>query len=130
MTTKISLLSLLEEALTCVDQINFEKAQEKLNDEHTVFVDVREGPELLENGKIPGAEHAARGTLEFLIDGDSPFYKEVFDASKMYIVYCASGGRSILAAWTMKQMGYEQVYCLAGGFKDWRSKNGDVEPVG
>ncbi len=129
MTTKISLLSLLEEAHTHVDQINFEQAREKLKDDHTVFVDVREDSELHEGGKIPGAEHTARGKLEFQIDSDSPFYKEVFDPGKTYIVYCMTGGRAILAAWTMKQMGYEQVYSLAGGFSEWLSKSGDVEPV-
>lgn len=84
------------------------------------FVDVRGRHEVLAGGKIKDAIHASRGMLEFLIDADSPYYDKRFREDKKYIVYCGKGGRSVLAAQRMQEMGYAQVRSLNGGFQSWR----------
>ncbi len=118
----------MKQASAHIEKINFEQAQEQFKNERTVFVDVRDRTELHKSGTIPEAQHAARGMLGFLVDSDSPLYNKVFAKNKKYIVYCASGGRSVLVALTMKQMGFAQTSTLAGGFKEWQSQGGDVEP--
>ncbi|CAL8979343.1 Thiosulfate sulfurtransferase PspE [Rhodoplanes serenus] len=91
-----------------------------------LVVDVRDAPELSKSGKVAGAVHVSRGMLEFRADPESPYHDKAFDKAKPVIVYCASGGRSALAAKTLKEMGYTQVFNL-GAFKDWAESGGAVE---
>lgn len=92
-----------------------------------VFVDLREPEELARDGKIPGAEHAPRGMLEFYADPESPYHKPYFASGKQIYLYCASAGRSALAAKTLKDMGLDNVAHVQGGFKAWTAANGPVE---
>ena len=87
------------------------------------FIDLREPDERARDGVIPGAEPAPRGMLEFYADPESPYHKAVFASGKTILLYCASAGRSALAARTLKDMGLEQVAHLAGGFKAWAAAN-------
>ena len=84
-----------------------------------VLLDVRDQNEV-NLGRIPGAMHISRGTLEGKVEGAVPREKDI-------VVYCASGNRSAMAALTMQEMGYERVASLSGGFKDWAASGGDVE---
>ena len=65
-----------------------EEAKKKLNDSNYIFVDIRDFRELKREGKIPGAFSCPRGMLEFWIDPDSPYHKEIFNQNKTYIFYC------------------------------------------
>jgi rhodanese-related sulfurtransferase len=85
----------------------------------TTFLDVRDQQEV-NLGKIPGAVHISRGTLETKIEGAVPRDANV-------VVYCASGNRSALVADTMQQMGYANVRSLAGGFRAWAEAGGDID---
>lgn len=91
------------------------------------FIDIREPEELARDGKIPGAEAAPRGMLEFYADPESPYHKPYFASGKTLLLYCASAGRSALAAKTLKDMGLENVAHVGGGFKAWTAANGPVE---
>ncbi len=91
------------------------------------FVDLREPDERARDGVIPGAERAPRGMLEFYADPESPYHREVFASGKTLLLYCASAGRSALAARTLREMGIEKVAHLAGGFKAWVAANGPAE---
>ena len=71
----------------------------------------------MRDGVIPGAAHAPRGMLEFYADPTSPYHRKEFDPARRVVLHCASGGRSALAADTLKQMGYQNVAHLDGGFK-------------
>lgn len=93
------------------------------------FVDVRGHSEVLKSGKIKGAIPASRGMLEFLIDPESPYYDKRFSEDEKYIVYCGKGGRSLLAAQRMKEMGYERVRSLNGGFKTWKEAGRPIEAL-
>ena len=85
-----------------------------------VLVDIREADELEASGRIPGAVHVPRGMLEFRADPSSPYHQEPLDPSSRVILHCASGGRSALAAATLKAMGYEDVAHLDGGITAWK----------
>lgn len=86
----------------------------------TVLVDIREPGELTEHGLIDGAIHAPRGMLEFWCDTSHPAHRPEFDPSRQTILYCASGGRSALAAETLHQLGYRDVAHLDGGIQAWK----------
>lgn len=83
-----------------------------------LLVDLREPAELA-NGMIEGAVHAPRGMLEFYADPSSPYHRDEFDPTRRTVLYCASGGRSALAASTLRQLGYQDVAHLDGGLKGW-----------
>ena len=65
-----------------------------------------------------------RGMLEFTLDPTLPYHNPVFSSGKKVVSYCASGGRSALAADTAQTMGLAQVSHLSGGFKGWKEANG------
>ena len=83
------------------------------------FLDVRDQQEV-NLGRIPGAVHISRGTMETKVEGAVPRDAEV-------VIYCASGNRSALAADTLRQMGYGRVHSLAGGFRAWAEAGGEVD---
>lgn len=117
---------LMAEALANVETLEVAAAR-KLHAEGGVqFIDVRDLHELAESGTIPGAVHASRGMLEFLADPASPYHQDVFARDKKFVLFCAGGGRSSLAAWRLKEMGFENVCHIAGGFKAWREAGADV----
>jgi len=93
----------------------------------TTVIDIRDFRELYTKGKIPGALHMPRGMLEFWIDPASEYYREVFEPTKRYVLYCAGGGRSALAAKVMKDMGYLDVGHLEPGFGGWEADERDIE---
>ena len=88
-------------------------------DDNTLLVDIREPEECEARGVIQGAVLAPRGMLEFWADPASPAHREEFDPARRVVLYCASGGRSALAAATLGRMGYERVAHLDGGLKAW-----------
>ena len=92
-----------------------------------VLVDVRDGTELAASGRVPGAVHASRGLLEFRLDPASPMHDARLSTGKPLIFFCASGGRSALAARTARDMGYDKVSHIAGGFGAWTEAGQPVE---
>ena len=116
---------LLNEANELVPRISFDDANAILDDPNTIILDVREGQELRESGKIKGAIHVPRGLLEFIFRPED--YVE--DPEKIKIlVYCAAGARAALAAKTLLYIGYKDVFNL-GGFKEWVENGGEIEVV-
>jgi rhodanese-related sulfurtransferase len=92
-----------------------------------LLVDLREPEERVAQGTVPGAVFAPRGMLEFWADPDSPYHRAEFDPSRRLILYCASGGRSALAATTLSEMGFDDVAHLDGGLKAWKEAGHPVE---
>jgi len=93
------------------------------------FVDIRDVRELQREGRIPGAFHATRGMLEFWVDPESPYYKDVFGADRTFVFYCQSGWRSALAAQTVQRMGLAGVCHIGGGYRAWKDAGGATEEV-
>ena len=85
-----------------------------------MFVDLRDVRELEREGMIPDAVHCPRGMLEFWIDPESPYFKDVFGSGKSFIFYCNGAWRSALATDVAQQMGLEPVYEMDGGFAAWK----------
>ena len=118
---------LVGEARERITELTAEELRALHGDEGVVIVDIRDVRELQRDGKIPGAFHCPRGMLEFWIDPQSPYYKDVFGQDKRYIFYCASGMRSALSADAAQAMGLKPVAHLAGGYKGWVVADGPVE---
>jgi rhodanese-related sulfurtransferase len=113
-----SVKALLEDANRQVPRISPQDAKAMLDRGEAVAVDVRDGAEVAQSGKVPDALTIPRGMLEFRADADTPYHDPKLDKQKTIITYCASGGRSALAGMTLKEFGYDKVLNL-GGFKDW-----------
>lgn len=95
--------------------------------DEVIFVDLRDIRELTREGKVPGAVHAPRGMLEFWIDPESPYHRDVFAQDKRFVFFCAAGWRSALATKTVQDMGLANVAHIAGGFGAWRDAGGATE---
>jgi len=111
---------LVREAMERITTISLEQATARLEDPQSVFVDIRDVRELEREGMIPGAFHAPRGMLEFWVDPDSPYYKEIFGSGKTFILYCGSAWRSSLAVLALQEMGLEPLTHIEGGFSAWK----------
>ena len=94
-----------------------------------VIVDIRDVREVEREGRIPGSFHAPRGMLEFWVDPESPYHKPVFAGDKTFVIHCASGWRSLLAAQVLQRMGLKPVLNMKGGFSAWKEAGGAVEKV-
>jgi len=126
---KVGIKELIAEAEKHIDAISVDEAEGMLEDENVVFVDIRDVRELWREGKLPGAAHAPRGMLEFWVDPDSPYHREMFAEDKKFVFYCASAWRSALATNTVKQMGMDNVCHMAGGFTAWKEAEKPIEAV-
>ena len=118
---------MVAEANAAVDTLTVEDAKMLVGRDDVQFVDVRDGAELASQGKIPGAVHASRGLLEFYADPSAAYHKPELGSGKRLVLYCASGGRSALAAKTLKDMGIDNVANLIGGFTAWSQAGGPIE---
>jgi rhodanese-related sulfurtransferase len=112
--------ALVDEAMAQVTTYTVEQARALHGHAGVQFVDVRDVRELEREGIIPGALHAPRGMLEFWVDPDSPYYKEVFGSGKELVLYCQSAWRSALAAAALQEMGVPRVCHLEGGYRAWK----------
>ena len=119
-------MQLIGEALAEVSSISVDEALALVDDGEAVFVDVRERAEH-DAGAIAGAVAAPRGFLEFVADPTSPMHNASLSSGKRLVIYCASGGRSALAAKTLQDMGYSGVANLTGGFQAWTEAGGPTE---
>jgi rhodanese-related sulfurtransferase len=97
------------------------QAQAEIAKDDVVVIDIREPEEVKQNGKIAGSLNAPRGMLEFYADSSLPYHKPEFNKEKRIILYCASSGRSALAAKTLKEMGYGKVAHIEGGINAWKA---------
>jgi rhodanese-related sulfurtransferase len=92
-----------------------------------MFVDLRDIRELQREGRVPGAFHCPRGMLEFWIDPESKYHKDVFAEDKQFVFFCAAGQRSALATQTAQRMGLAPVAHISGGFGAWKAAGGPIE---
>ena len=120
MKLKIGHQELIQSAMSEIETVPLENAQQFLNDPDALFVDIRDLRELERDGMIPNAFHAPRGMLEFWVDPESPYFKSVFGEGKRLILYCASAWRSSLATQTLQRMGVPNICHLEGGFSAWK----------
>lgn len=118
MTAKTA-AQMVADAKAAVENLSPAQVDDEMKGADVLVVDLREPEERAGSGAIPGAVHAVRGMLEFYADPSSPYHRAEFDPSRRTILYCASGGRSALAAQALSGLGYENVAHLDTGFKGW-----------
>ncbi|MBQ0797788.1 MAG: rhodanese-like domain-containing protein [Porticoccaceae bacterium] len=129
MSIKVSVKQMVDEANANIDTISVVDAKAALDDDNTVIVDIRDIRELYREGKIPGALHAPRGMLEFWVDPDSEYHREVFSSGKRFALYCAKSHRSALATQTLQNMGLTPICHIGGGFEAWKNAEMPIEDV-
>jgi len=112
---------MVDEAKSRITTLSLEEARARHGRAGVVFVDLRDVRELEREGAIEGAFHCPRGMLEFWIDPDSPYHKDVFASGKQFVFYCNGAWRSALACDVAQQMGLEEVYEMDGGFTAWKN---------
>ena len=117
---------LITEANAVIETVSVSDAMEGHGQRGIVFVDIRETVELEKSGSVSGAVHAPRGFLEFMADPESPLHKPELASGARLLLFCASGGRSALAAKTLVDMGVENVAHIAGGFAAWQEADGPI----
>ena len=109
--------TLVSEALKEIKTISIDEAHKLVNDNQCNLIDIRDIRELQKEGQVEGANHIPRGMLEFWLDPESIYFKDgKLDLNKEMVLFCAGGLRSALAAKSLKEMGFEKVSHIDGGF--------------
>ncbi len=121
-----SIMDLMAEARAVVPNISPAEAAEMMQSGNVLVVDVRDDHEVAETGKVAGALHVTRGMLEFRADEKMPTYNDAFSKDKTVILYCGTGGRSVLCGKALMDLGYTDVRNM-GGFQAWVDSGGAVE---
>lgn len=117
---------LCAEAEQEIETLSAEEAIRLKDDPGVALVDIRDIRELWREGAVPGAHHAPRGMLEFWVDPESPYHRELFASGKKFVFFCAGGLRSALATQAVQRMGLRPVAHIRGGFAAWKTAGGPV----
>ena len=116
MTIK-SIQTLVNDAMQEIKTISADEAYTLFENSNCNLIDVREINELENSGKVQGANHIPRGMLEVYLDPNSPVFENgQIDQNKEFVLFCAGGVRSALAVKSLKDMGYQKVSHIDGGF--------------
>ena len=126
MQTK-TLEALLIEANDSVKRLSYDESVDLINNTQTVIIDVREESEVYNLGLIKNAVHIPRGLLEFKLSPNSPNNPILINDDTNILVYCAGGYRSALAAKSLLDLGFKNVFNL-GGFQEWVESGGEIQP--
>ena len=113
-----------------IENLSIEALREEMaaNDD-LLLVDLREIQERVDLGSIPGSVHVPRGMLEFWASPTSPYYRDYFQEDRRTIVFCAGGGRSVLAVVALADMGFTDVAHVEEGFRGWKEAGHPIEDV-
>jgi len=116
MTIK-SIQTLFSEAMQEIKTINADEALKMVEENNCNLIDIREDNELESTGKVENSVHIPRGKLEIYLDPNSALFQQgVLDQNKETVLFCAGGLRSALAVKALKNMGYEKISHIEGGF--------------
>lgn len=116
---------LVAEADAAIETVTVAAALER-QQAGALIVDLRDIRERAREGFVPGSFHAPRGMIEFWVDPDSPYFKDVFGGDREFIFHCASGWRSALATKAVQDMGLAPVSHIDGGFTAWKKADAPV----
>ena len=110
-------MELVNKALKEIKTISTDEAYKLIKENNSNLIDIRDVRELQKEGSVEGATHIPRGMLEFWLDPESAYFKNgKLDLEKEMVLFCAGGLRSALAAKSLKEMGFEKVSHIDGGF--------------
>jgi rhodanese-related sulfurtransferase len=122
----MSITELVAQAKSQIRNLSVDEFAARLEADAVTLVDIREPDEVAREGAIPGAIQAPRGMLEFYADPTSPYHRTEFEPGSSTMLYCASGGRSALAAQALQSLGYTDVAHLDGGLRAWTERGRPV----
>ncbi len=125
MQTK-TLEALLEIANKEIKRLDFTESLNLIKKSESVIIDVREESEVLNQGLIKDAIHIPRGLIEFKLSPNSINNPANINADTNLLIYCAGGYRSALAAKTLLDIGFKNVFNL-GGYQEWIDAGGDIQ---
>ena len=109
--------NLVSEAMSEIKTIDAGEAYQMVQNKNCNLIDIRESNELENTGSVEGASHIPRGMLEVYLDPNRPIFQNgKIDQNKEFVLFCAGGVRSALAAKSLKDMGYQKVSHIDGGF--------------
>ena len=109
--------NLVAEAMNKIKTIDVDQAYQMVKDKNCNLIDIRESNELENTGRVEGASHIPRGMLEVYLDPNNPMFQNgKIEKNKEFVLFCAGGVRSALAVKSLKDMGYQKVSHIDGGF--------------
>ena len=114
-------LNLVNDAKSRIREVTVDETRERMAAKNGVrLIDVREDNEW-ELGRAAGSTHLGKGIIERDVEEKVP------DNSTEIILYCGGGFRSALAADVLQNMGYTNVFSMAGGWKAWNESGAPTE---
>ncbi|MBB3992629.1 rhodanese-related sulfurtransferase [Sulfitobacter undariae] len=128
MALKITAAEMVANARARIEEIAAADAIAMVNDPAVQIVDLRDPRERERTGFIPNSFHCPRGMLEFWVDPDSPYFKDVFASDKKFVFHCASGWRSAISVATLQDMGFDAAH-ITEGFGGWEKAGGPIKQV-
>lgn len=128
MPLKTTAAQMVAKARDRIEEIAAADAIALVDDPTIQIVDLRDPRERERTGFIPGSFHCPRGMLEFWVDPDSPYFKDIFAQEKKFVFHCASGWRSALSVATLQDMGFDAAH-VTDGFAGWEKAGGPIEQV-
>jgi rhodanese-related sulfurtransferase len=126
---RTTLDELVTAAKARIQELSVAELQAEIEAGEVTVVDIRDVRERWERGAIPGAKSMPRGMLEFWFDPGSPYYRGGLEFEHRYVLHCAGGHRSALAAAVLQDLGYTNVAHLEVGFNGWKEAGGAVVEV-
>ncbi|MFK7836041.1 MAG: rhodanese-like domain-containing protein [Sulfitobacter sp.] len=126
MALKTTAAEMVANARARIEEVETADGIAMVADPNVQIVDLRDPRERERTGFIPGSFHCPRGMLEFWVDPESPYFKEVFAQDKKFVFHCASGWRSAISVATLQDMGFEAAH-LKEGFGGWEKAGGPIE---
>lgn len=112
-----------------IEELDVAELQAEIEAGSCTVVDIRDIRERVGMGVIPGSVSAPRGMLEFWFDPESPYHDDRYELDGRYVLHCASGWRSALAAKAVAELGFTNVAHLEPGFNGWKEAGGEVEDI-
>src|SRR6185503_7086168 len=114
-------LRIVNDAKSRIKEVTVAETRERLAaNRRGLLIDVREDHEW-DAARAAGAIHLGKGIIERDIEATAP------DKSTELVLYCGGGYRSALAADVLQNMGYTNVYSMAGGWKAWKDSGAAIE---
>lgn len=126
-TPKKPIGQLVAEAKQRIENVTVDQLKAELARGEVQLLDIRDVRERQKLGWIPSSLHVPRGMLEFWLDPTSPYYSGKVDPEKRIVLYCAGGGRSVLATDVLREMGFPHVANFETGFNSWKAAGLPIE---
>jgi len=120
---------LVQNVLLHIDTIDAKEVNKRLKENNSVLIDIRDIRELWRAGTIVGSKHVPRCMLEFWLDPESSYFKKDISIEKNLILFCAQGMPPALATKTLKDMGFEKVCHVQGGFEKLKEFGFEIQEV-